>query len=424
MQYVRQRSDLKILKKHKNDSIKFFRTIKPDTKTLFEYENVLFSDFVQGDIGNCGLISAIATLSQRPEFLKEIAPTIEHIRYVGIRLHFNMYHEGEPTTVTIDDVLPFDKNNSLVYARSVRKHNVLLCSLFEKAFVKLACNNSYERCIGTTSSFAFSCFSNCMTVYYVWQREETKENLMDYLAFEIDNKSSIVICVKPPLEFEPDEENVAAHAYVVMDYDQEHKAVKLYDQRCNSKKCVSNKKWPHSITLNADANKGELWVSMDKLEKRKVDISSLYSKNMYKSGLQVKRNTTIFADAQAKNMETNLCKVVLQETSTFMINLFSYVNEIKELELVITTTDSERRKIEINPELPLKGYSVVNPTNGEVNQEYYQRFELQPNSYIFTLKLQFKEGLNINDGKFLMKIGSVAECTFEELKDETFFKKL
>ena len=159
-------------------------------------------------------------MSQRPEFLNEIYPKIEQTSD-GIKLHFNMFFEGEPITVTIDDLLPFNKNNRLVYARSLRskkifskssdllrndedletssnsgyrkfsKHSLSLCydlnklsledtknektlginnlflaAFFEKVFVKQTYNYSYKRSIGTHPLFAFSTFSNCLTCYY------------------------------------------------------------------------------------------------------------------------------------------------------------------------------------------------------------------------------------------------------------------
>ena len=83
--------------------------------------------------------------------------------------------------------------------------------------------------MGTHPIFAFSTFSNCMTCCYHWKKDETKRNLMDNIKFELDNKSSVILCITPPLECE---DNVNGHAYVLMNYNQEHKAVKLYDPRC------------------------------------------------------------------------------------------------------------------------------------------------------------------------------------------------
>ena len=116
-------------------------------------------DFEQGFIGNCGLIAALAALSQRPEFLKEIAPKSKQTRG-GIKLQFNMFCEGEPITLEIDDSLPFDENNSLVYATAQRKANLFLSSLFEKVYVKQACNYSYERCVSTRKISYFTKYTS------------------------------------------------------------------------------------------------------------------------------------------------------------------------------------------------------------------------------------------------------------------------
>ena len=118
MENSHQSGDFKILKEHENCGVTFLRTTELVTRTQAEDENLIFSDFKQGSIGNCGLIASLATISQRPEFLEEIAPKIEQTSD-GLKLHFKMFHEGNPIIVTIDDALPFDENNCLIYARSL-----------------------------------------------------------------------------------------------------------------------------------------------------------------------------------------------------------------------------------------------------------------------------------------------------------------
>ena len=82
-------------------------------------KNNSFSDFKQSDIGNGGLISALTTMSQRSKFLTEIALKIKQTSD-DVKLHFNMFYEGNQELVTINDALPFDENNTLVYARSLQ----------------------------------------------------------------------------------------------------------------------------------------------------------------------------------------------------------------------------------------------------------------------------------------------------------------
>ena len=410
----------KVLEEHKNFGITFLTT-KLDTKTQIVDENVTLCDFEQGFIGNCGLIAALAALSQRPEFLKEIVPKILQTSQ-GILLQFNMFCEGEPITVTIDDSLPFDENNCLVYANAKRKENLFLSSLFEKVFVKHACNYSYERCKATRSMFVFSCFSECMTSYIIYQIKETKRSLMDYLAFEFNNKSSIVLGICPALNYEPDKEVEVGHVYAVIDYNNELKAIKLYDPRCNpkfKKLCISNTNLPFSLTENVDPNKGELWVTMDQLEKRRVAITSLHSKNMYKSVFQIKRRTSLSGLNRNSFISLDTCKIVVEETSTFMVNFFSYSHELRNLDLIVTTADERKQNVKLNNELPSLFHftsSCPRHNKGERELELFQRFKLQPNTYVFSLEFRSsKQDSNKEELNFLMKICSISKCTFKEL---------
>ena len=111
-----------------------------------------------------------------------------------------------------------------------------------------------------------------------------------------------------------------------MNYNQEHKAVELYDPRCISKFCNSNKKLPQYLTNDVDKTKGELCVTMDQLKKRRVRISCLHSQNMYKSVLPIKKKLQTSSFDKNNSLIFDVCKVVVRRTSTFMVNLFSYTH--------------------------------------------------------------------------------------------------
>ena len=48
---------------------------------------------------------------------------------------------------------------------------------------------------------------------------------------------------------------------------------------------------------------------------------------------------------------------------------------------------------------------------------YYQKFKLQPNKYIFQFEFLLKK-TKVENVDFLLKIGSVSKCSFEEFKEE------
>ena len=203
------------------------------------------------------------------------------------------------------------------------------------------------------------------------------------------------------------------HAYAVMGFNEEYKALKLYDPRCYTKICVSNEKVPLSVTEDADANKGELWVTLDQLEKREVRISCLHSENMYKEVFQIKRKISLCCLAKNSFMSLHICKVFVEETSTFMINFFSYSHVLRYINLNVTReTVGKRKYVNVKYELP------NNWSNNETEStsKYFQRFKLKPNTYVFSLDLRLSNDcLRKEELNFLMKISSVSKCTFKEL---------
>ena len=57
-----QVEDFEILEKHKEWGVKFISGILEHKKKLIDDQHVIFSDFYQGKIGNCGLIAALSSL--------------------------------------------------------------------------------------------------------------------------------------------------------------------------------------------------------------------------------------------------------------------------------------------------------------------------------------------------------------------------
>ena len=101
-----------------------------------------------------------------------------------------------------------------------------------------------------------------------------------------------------------------------------------------------------------------------------------------------------------------------------MINLTLYSHVFRNLKLIVTT-DDEERQVELNYELPDRAYINPGRTEDEVRHEYFQRFQLQQNSYIFSVKFRLAEQDCVKEKiNFLMKIGSVSKCIFEELDSE------
>ena len=139
-----------------------------------------------------------------------------------------------------------------------------------------------------------------------------------------------------------------------MDYNLELKAIKLYNPNFSQTTNALGKDLPLPTTKRADPYKGVLWISLDQLEKRCINISSLYSKNMYKSVLQINKTLILpafilFFKHYSKIKFT--IKVHKKEPSTFMINLFLFNDKTKNRKLGVFIADTKRRKIKLNHRL-------------------------------------------------------------------------
>lgn len=99
------------------------------------------SDLVQGDTGNCWFISAASTLASIPSYCKYVIPVDQSFDrdhgYAGI-FRFRFWQFGEWIEVVVDDRLPVDGNDELIYCHNETDENEFFGPLLEKAYAKLA----------------------------------------------------------------------------------------------------------------------------------------------------------------------------------------------------------------------------------------------------------------------------------------------
>ena len=112
------------------------------------------NDLDQGCLGNCWFISAATGIIQNFYLFRRVVPfdnSFDDTKYTGA-FHFRFWYYGVWKDVVIDDYLPVDSRDRLIFSKNRDTQNEFWCALLEKAYAKLC--GSYEALEGGFTSDA------------------------------------------------------------------------------------------------------------------------------------------------------------------------------------------------------------------------------------------------------------------------------
>nr|DBA27337.1 TPA: hypothetical protein GDO54_011497 [Pyxicephalus adspersus] len=130
-----------LLSQDKLLSIKWKRPTEINKDPRFLVDGASIFDIMQGEIGDCWVLSAVGALTLHRRFLENVVPKDQEFthKYAGI-FHFRFWQYGEWVDVVVDDRLPF--LNGRYLSVQPRSNNEFWPSLLEKAYAKL--RGSYQ----------------------------------------------------------------------------------------------------------------------------------------------------------------------------------------------------------------------------------------------------------------------------------------
>lgn len=102
-----------------------------DGYSLWGSNGIESSDAIQGQLGNCWLVTAAMSIAKQPGRLKEIFK-VQELNDAGVYA-LDLWLLGMPITVMLDDKMPLNKESLLPEYAQPSKDGALWGSLFEKA---------------------------------------------------------------------------------------------------------------------------------------------------------------------------------------------------------------------------------------------------------------------------------------------------
>ena len=181
-----------------NKSKSFPKTLKNCGNNTHDVSEEIITEcnFIQGKIGNCGLVASMATLASNRDLYEKVVPRGQNFKTSSTsetKFEFNLYKLGKLHKVVVDRSLSAD-GDGLIFSRSC--NDSLVGPLLEKAIVQLHYGGNYESTRGINATNVLSSFTDSFFEHHLTNSKDTHFSLEELISHGLKTKSQMVVSFK------------------------------------------------------------------------------------------------------------------------------------------------------------------------------------------------------------------------------------
>lgn len=382
------------------------------------------TDICQGQLGDCWLLAAIASLTLKKEALARVVPPDQSFDrgYAGI-FHFQFWKHNKWLDVVVDDRLPTVRNR-LIMLHSA-SNNEFWSALLEKAYAKI--HGSYESLKGGSTMEAMEDFTG--GVGEIYETKKAPDNLFAIMKKALDRGSmmgcSIDITSSAESEAKTSTGLVKGHAYSITGLEEVNfrgQKVKLIRVRnpwgqveWNGRWSDNSREWDYidkaekSRILQNSTDDGEFWMEFEDFKRNydKVEIC-----NMTPDALDdnTKRHweVNVFEGNWIRGSTAGGCRNYIDTFWTnpqFRLELVDADDDDDVCSVVIALMQKNRRKLRKEGlDLETIGFAVYEAPDDvdQVGKDFFRYHPSKARSRTYINMREVSERFTLPPGKYLL----------------------
>uniref|UniRef100_A0A3B5M075 Calpain 9 n=1 Tax=Xiphophorus couchianus TaxID=32473 RepID=A0A3B5M075_9TELE len=364
------------------------------------------TDICQGQLGDCWLLAAIASLTIKKEALARVVPHDQDFDrgYAGI-FHFQFWQHNKWLDVVVDDRLPTVRNR-LIMLHSA-SNDEFWSALLEKAYAKV--HGSYESLKGGSTMEAMEDFTGGVGEMY--ETKSAPDDLFAIMKKALDRGSmmgcSIDITSSAESEARTSTGLVKGHAYSITGLEEVRLLTRLYSKFSREWDYVD--KAEKTRILQNSTEDGEFWMEFEDFKRNydKVEICNM-SPDALDDDTKRHWEVNVFEGNWIRGSTAGGCRNYIDTFWTnpqFKLHLEDADDDDDVCSVVIALMQKNRRKLRKEGlDLETIGFAVYEAPDEEdqVGKDFFRYHPSKVRSRTYINMREVSERFTLPPGKYLL----------------------